>query len=78
MHRLKNASSASRRTNLVAEELVEKSLAMVIGLAPSIGYDAAPAVAHEAVATGKTVGKWRGSSLRILRSNSKELWSRGA
>ena len=36
-------------------ELVEKSLAMVTALAPLIGYDAAAAVAHEAVATGKTV-----------------------
>jgi fumarate hydratase, class II len=36
-------------------ELVEKSLAMVTALAPLIGYDAAAAIAHEAVATGKTV-----------------------
>jgi fumarate hydratase, class II len=36
-------------------ELVEKSLAMVTALAPVIGYDAAAAIAHEAVASGKTV-----------------------
>ncbi len=36
-------------------ELVEKSLAMVTALAPLIGYDAAAAIAHEAVASGKTV-----------------------
>ncbi len=34
-------------------ELVEKSLAMVTALVPLIGYDAA-AIAHEAVASGKT------------------------
>jgi fumarate hydratase class II len=37
------------------EELVELSLAMVTALAPKIGYDAAAAIAKEAVATGKTV-----------------------
>jgi len=37
------------------EELVELSLAMVTVLAPRIGYDAAAAIAQEAVATGKTV-----------------------
>jgi fumarate hydratase class II len=36
-------------------ELVEKSLAMVTALAPLIGYDAAAAIAHEAVTSGKTV-----------------------
>jgi fumarate hydratase, class II len=36
-------------------ELVESSLAMVTALAPLIGYDAAASIAHEAVATGKTV-----------------------
>jgi fumarate hydratase class II len=36
-------------------ELVEKSLAMVTALAPLIGYDAAAAIAHEAVASGKTI-----------------------
>lgn len=36
-------------------ELVEKSLAMVTAFAPLIGYDAAAAIAHEAVASGKTV-----------------------
>jgi fumarate hydratase class II len=36
-------------------ELVELSLAMVTALAPRIGYDAAAAIAKEAVATGKTV-----------------------
>jgi fumarate hydratase, class II len=36
-------------------ELVEKSLAMVTALAPLIGYDAAASIAHEAVASGKTV-----------------------
>jgi fumarate hydratase, class II len=40
---------------LCCRELVEKGLAMVTALAPLIGYDAAAAVAHEAVATGKTV-----------------------
>jgi fumarate hydratase class II len=37
------------------EELVELSLAMVTALVPKIGYDAAAAIAKEAVATGKTV-----------------------
>jgi fumarate hydratase, class II len=37
------------------QELVEKSLAMVTALAPLIGYDAAASIAHEAVASGKTV-----------------------
>ncbi len=36
-------------------ELVELSLAMVTALAPRIGYDAAAAIAKEAMATGKTV-----------------------
>jgi fumarate hydratase class II len=36
-------------------ELVEGSLAMVTALAPLIGYDAAAEIAHEAVATGKSV-----------------------
>jgi fumarate hydratase class II len=36
-------------------ELVEGSLAMVTALAPLIGYDAAARIAHEAVATGKSV-----------------------
>jgi fumarate hydratase class II len=36
-------------------ELVEKSLATVTALAPLIGYDAAAIIAHEAVASGKTV-----------------------
>jgi fumarate hydratase, class II len=36
-------------------ELVEKSLAMVTALAPLIGYDAAASIAHEAVASGKTI-----------------------
>ncbi len=36
-------------------ELVERSLAMVTALAPRIGYDQAAAIAHEAVATGRTV-----------------------
>jgi fumarate hydratase class II len=36
-------------------ELVELSLALVTALAPRIGYDAAAAIAKEAVATGKTV-----------------------
>ena len=36
-------------------ELVERSLAMVTALAPRIGYDAAAAIAKEAMATGKTV-----------------------
>jgi len=36
-------------------DLVEKSLAMVTALAPLIGYDAAATIAHEAVASGKTV-----------------------
>ena len=59
-------------------ELVETSLAMVTALAPLIGYDAIAAVAHEAVATGKTVREWRSSRLRLLRSNSTKLWTRGA
>jgi fumarate hydratase, class II len=37
------------------QELVEKCLAMVTALAPLIGYDAAASIAHEAVASGKTV-----------------------
>ncbi len=36
-------------------EMVEKSLAMVTALAPLIGYDEAARIAHEALATGKTV-----------------------
>ncbi|MPZ76219.1 MAG: aspartate ammonia-lyase [Deltaproteobacteria bacterium] len=36
-------------------ELVENSLAMVTALAPLIGYDAAAKIAHEAIASGKTV-----------------------
>ncbi len=36
-------------------ELVEGSLVMVTALAPLIGYDAAAEIAHEAVATGKSV-----------------------
>ena len=34
---------------------VEKSLAMVTGLDPLLGYDRAAAVAKEAFATGKTI-----------------------
>jgi fumarate hydratase class II len=36
-------------------EMVEKSLAMVTALAPIIGYDAAAEIAHESLATGRTV-----------------------
>jgi fumarate hydratase class II len=36
-------------------ELVEHSLAMVTALAPLIGYDAAAEIAHEALASGKTI-----------------------
>jgi len=36
-------------------ELVELSLAMVTALAPIIGYDSAAKIAHEAVASGKTI-----------------------
>ena len=35
--------------------LVEQSLAMVTALVPRIGYDAAAAIAHESVKSGKTV-----------------------
>jgi fumarate hydratase class II len=35
--------------------LVEQSMALVTALAPRIGYDAAAAIAHEAVTTGKTI-----------------------
>ena len=38
-----------------AEEMVEKSLAMVTALAPRIGYDDAAAIAKESVKTGRTV-----------------------
>ncbi len=38
-----------------AEELVEKSLAMVTALAPRIGYDRAAEIAKEAYKTGRTV-----------------------
>jgi fumarate hydratase, class II len=38
-----------------AEELVERSLAMVTSLVPKIGYDAAAEIAKESVATGRTV-----------------------
>ncbi|HVF62329.1 MAG TPA: class II fumarate hydratase [Thermoanaerobaculia bacterium] len=38
-----------------AEELVEKSLAMVTSLVPKIGYDAAAEIAKESVKTGRTV-----------------------
>ncbi len=37
------------------EELVERSLAMVTALVPSIGYDAAAEIAKESVRTGRTV-----------------------
>ena len=37
------------------EALVEQSQALVTALAPRIGYDAAAAIAREAVATGKTI-----------------------
>jgi fumarate hydratase class II len=37
------------------EELVERSLAMVTALVPRIGYDAAAAIAREALETGRTV-----------------------
>lgn len=43
----------SERSSL--PELVEKSFAMITALAPLIGYDAAAAIAHEAVASAKTV-----------------------
>ncbi|MGH7875335.1 MAG: class II fumarate hydratase [Candidatus Binatia bacterium] len=36
-------------------ELVELSLAMVTALAPVIGYDAAAKLAHQAIASGKTI-----------------------
>jgi fumarate hydratase, class II len=38
-----------------ANELVERSLAMVTSLVPRIGYDQAAAIAHEAYAKGRTV-----------------------
>jgi fumarate hydratase class II len=38
-----------------AEELVERSLAMVTALVPRIGYDRAAEIAKEAAATGRTV-----------------------
>jgi fumarate hydratase, class II len=38
-----------------AEELVERSLAMVTALVPKIGYDAAAEIAKESVRTGRTV-----------------------
>ena len=38
-----------------AEELVERSLAMVTALVPKIGYDAAAEIAKESVKTGRTV-----------------------
>jgi fumarate hydratase, class II len=38
-----------------AEDLVERSLAMVTSLVPKIGYDAAAEIAKESVRTGKTV-----------------------
>jgi len=38
-----------------AEEMIEKSLAMVTALAPVIGYDAAAKIAKESFTTGKTV-----------------------
>jgi fumarate hydratase class II len=37
------------------QSLVEQSLAMVTALVPRIGYDAAAAIAHESVKSGKTV-----------------------
>jgi fumarate hydratase class II len=37
------------------EETIEKSLAMCTALAPTIGYDAAAAIAKEAFKSGKTV-----------------------
>ncbi len=38
-----------------ANEMVEKSLAMVTALVPKIGYDRAASIAKEAYATGKTI-----------------------
>jgi fumarate hydratase class II len=43
------------RTTSRGPEMVERGLAIVTGLAPLIGYDAAAAIAQEAAATGKTV-----------------------
>jgi fumarate hydratase class II len=36
-------------------ERVERGLAIVTGLVPNIGYDAAAAIAHEAATSGRTV-----------------------
>ena len=44
-----------RRERSSLPELVEKSFAMITALAPLIGYDAAAAIAQEAVASAKTV-----------------------
>ena len=59
-------------------ELVEKSLAMVTALAPLIGYDAAVAIAHEAVASGKTVGEVAQLKNALTPEQLEELLSLGA
>ena len=59
-------------------ELVEKSLAMVTALAPLIGYDAAAAIAHEAVASGKTVREVAQLKNALTPEQLEELLSLGA
>ena len=58
-------------------ELVEKSLAMVTALAPLIGYMPPRPLRMKRLQRARPFGKWRGSILRLLRSNSKKLWTRG-
>jgi fumarate hydratase, class II len=60
-----------------SRELVEKSLVRVTALAPLIGYDAAAAIAHEAVATDKTVREVARLKTALRSSKSKQLWTDG-
>jgi len=57
--------------------LVEKSLAMVTALFPVIVM-MPPRPLPMKRYNRNTVREWRGSRLRLLRSNSKKLWPRGA
>ena len=63
----------------VAGSWLKKTVAMVTALAPLIGYDAAAAVAHEAVATGKTVRAMAAAQdCAYFGATRKKLWPRGA
>ena len=59
-------------------ELVEKSLTRVTALAPLIGYDAAAAVGHEAVTTGKTVREVTRLKTALTPEQLEKALDRGA